>query len=521
MYVLPALTKLGLKLANRTAHICASLVYATVEGFSFLLSPYGLGVVLSGEIVGYARKAGVGTVIAVAVKSAVLCVGARALHALSLEFQRHLYSREDDSSLEDAVPESIWDWQPPANDSLYSGTWQILKEMVLTLQKLQEAYPEVEQLLKRPELQPGELAPRLYYYYKAQESLPHPDLDVLEEGGEVENDDLSLLVYYREYAMFAYDKTEDSALSESLSHSGYSLITARYKPDLQSGSPAFYLAITDETERQGGRELLLCIRGTYSAEDVFTDMFANGTAFGREGSAHAGMTKAASFLFNKFQALFNSFTGDGHKVVLVGHSLGAGVASLLALKMLEEGLNPLLFKAIAFEPPCCMDRSLASTCTKHNIVLSIVNRDDMVPRLAITPFLNLLKDLVSFDWRKAQEESSCQAPIMLRMVTALLQASKEAKVSRQADNADLSKTSIQDYDPVVPGKIVYISPGETSSQMEEGSEQSTGSDFIQVEKYVRRVIQHDSHVLSRMRLTPNMIHDHFIDTNEFVNILQS
>lgn len=520
MYVLPALTKLGLKLANRTAHICASLVYATVEGFSFLLSPYGLGVVLSGEIVGYARKAGIGTVIAVAVKGAVLTVAARALHALSLEFQRHLNSREDDSLLEGAVPESIWDWQPPANDSLSSGTWQILKEMVLTLQKLREAYPEVEQLLKLPELQPGELAPRLYYYYNAQSNLPHPDLD-LEEGGEVEHDDLLLLVRYRSFAMFAYDKTEDSALSESLSYSGYSLITARYKPDLQSGSPAFYLAITDETERQGGRELLLCIRGTYSAEDVFTDFFANGTAFGREGSAHAGMTKAASFLFNKFQSLFHSFSGDGHNIILVGHSLGAGIASLLALKMLEEGLNPLLFKAIAFEPPSCMDRSLASTCSKHNIVLSVVNRDDMVPRLAITPFLNLLKDLVSFDWRKVQEESSVEAPIMLRMITALLQASKETEASRQARNAEISKTSIQDYDPVVPGKIIYISPGDMSSQMEEGSEQSTGSDFIQVEKYVRRVIQHDSHVLSRMRLTPNMIHDHFIDTNEFINVLQS
>eukprot|EP00890_Picochlorum_soloecismus_P005738 jgi/Picsp_1/6165/NSC_03519-R1_protein len=520
MYVLPALTKLGLKLANRTAHICASLVYATVEGFSFLLSPYGLGVVLSGEIVGYARKAGVGTVIAVAVKGAILCIVGRALHALSLEFQRHLNSTEDDSLLKDTVSESIWDWQPPENDSLSSGTWQILKEMVLTLQKLREAYPEVEQLLKLPELQPGELAPRLYYYYSAQESLPHPDLDVLEEGFEVETGDLFLLVKYREYAMFAYDKTEDSDLSESLSQFGYSLITARYRPDLQSGSPAFYLAITDGTEgKGGGRELLLCIRGTYSAEDVFTDLFANGTAFGRDGSAHAGMTKAASFLFNKFQALFNSFTGDGHKIVIVGHSLGAGIASLLALKLLEEGLDPSLFKAIAFEPPCCMDKNLAFTCSRQNIVLSVVNRDDMVPRLAITPFLNLLKDLVSFDWRKAQEETSAQAPIILRMVTALLQASKET--NRQTDNTDISKTSIQDYDPVVPGKIVYISPGEMSSQMEEGSEPSTGSDFIQVEKYVRRVIPHDSPVLSRMRLTPHMIHDHFIDTNEFINILQS
>jgi len=520
MYVLPALTKLGLKLANRTAHICASLVYATVEGFSFLLSPYGLGVVLSAEIVGYARKAGVGTVITVAINGAVLCIVGRAVHALSLELQRHLNSTEDNSSVEDGVPESIWDWQPPANDSLSSGTWQILKEMVMTLQKLREAYPEVEQMLKLPELQPGELAPRLYYYYSAQESLPHPDLDVLEEGGEVDAGDLFLLVKYREFAMFAYDKTEDSVLSESLSQSGYSLITARYKPDLQSGSPAFYLAITDGTEGSC-RELLLCIRGTYSAEDVLTDLFANGTAFGREGSAHAGMTKAASFLFNKFQALFHSFSLDGHKIVLVGHSLGAGIASLLALKMLEEGLDPSLFKAISFEPPCCMDKNLAFTCSTQNIVLSVVNRDDMVPRLAITPFLNLLKDLVSFDWRKAEEETSAQAPIMLRMITALLQASKETNASRQSDDAEMSETSIQDYDPVVPGTIVYISPGETSSHLDEGSEPSTGSDFIQVEKYVRRVIQHDSPVLSRMRLTPHMIHDHFIDTNEFINILQS
>lgn len=44
-------------------------------------------------------------------------------------------------------------------------------------------------------------------------------------------------------------------------------------------------------------------------------------------------------------------------MTLTGHSLGAGVTSLLAALLKEKGLKRL--KCYAFEPPACMDRSLA------------------------------------------------------------------------------------------------------------------------------------------------------------------
>lgn len=50
----------------------------------------------------------------------------------------------------------------------------------------------------------------------------------------------------------------------------------------------------------------------------------------------------------------------GWQVTLTGHSLGAGVASLLACLLKEEGVRQL--RCYAFEPPAVMGRHLAESC---------------------------------------------------------------------------------------------------------------------------------------------------------------
>jgi pimeloyl-ACP methyl ester carboxylesterase len=51
---------------------------------------------------------------------------------------------------------------------------------------------------------------------------------------------------------------------------------------------------------------------------------------------HSGMGESAGALFNRLQHLATSFAASGHKVVLVGHSLGAGVVALLAWLLRER-----------------------------------------------------------------------------------------------------------------------------------------------------------------------------------------
>ena len=70
--------------------------------------------------------------------------------------------------------------------------------------------------------------------------------------------------------------------------------------------------------------------------------------------------------------------GEAFTVTLVGHSLGAGVASLLALLWRDEFRG---LKCYAYGCPCVGSPALCKALEPH--VTSILHGDDLVPRLSI------------------------------------------------------------------------------------------------------------------------------------------
>ena len=71
---------------------------------------------------------------------------------------------------------------------------------------------------------------------------------------------------------------------------------------------------------------------------------------------------------------------EEYQLTLVGHSLGAGAASLLAMMLRANGITNL--RCYAFAPPMCCEPDLASSCS--DFVTSIVYRDDIISRYAHT-----------------------------------------------------------------------------------------------------------------------------------------
>ncbi|KAI8111811.1 hypothetical protein M9435_004310 [Picochlorum sp. BPE23] len=474
-------------LTRKATHLIAGVVYAGIEGFAFLLSPYGLSTVIGSEIIAFSIQSPA-RARNVAVSSTLLVIAARALHVAYLSIR----CSKKQPSVDNDVLESIWDWNPPGDDALSSNTWTILKELVLTMRSLRDAYPEVEEYLSRPEFAAMEMAPRLYYYFKKEEKLNRAPL-AAKEMQEASKEDVAALQQYRDFACFAYDYTNDDALSKALEDKGYSLIGAKYKPELMpSGSPAFFLAANN-----ADRELMLCIRGTFSAEDVFTDLFANGASFGEEGTAHTGMLRASEYCAKRFSTLFQNFVSDSahNSIVLLGHSLGAGVAALLCLKLMDQGIDSSRLRCYAYEPPACMAENLAKKLS--SVTLSLVHNDDIVPRLAVTPFLNLLKDLSDFDWRLETKDDE-NMPVLLRMFTSLVQAPDDNTAPEDVQKPVQKQQNVSDYDPVVPGRVVYLSPG--------------GNPLV---------IDGTSPILRNTRLSSSMVMDHFIDTETFTNALFS
>ena len=88
---------------------------------------------------------------------------------------------------------------------------------------------------------------------------------------------------------------------------GLALLFAQYEPDIAAGCPAYYLAASEERH-----ELVLAVRGTYSASDVFTDLLATGTKFdGGSLHCHVGMGKAATLLESKYLSIIRPLFAQG------------------------------------------------------------------------------------------------------------------------------------------------------------------------------------------------------------------
>uniref|UniRef100_A0A8C4JTZ9 sn-1-specific diacylglycerol lipase n=1 Tax=Dromaius novaehollandiae TaxID=8790 RepID=A0A8C4JTZ9_DRONO len=129
----------------------------------------------------------------------------------------------------------------------------------------------------------------------------------------------------------------------------------------------FFVALDHKKEA-----IVVAVRGTLSFEDILTDLSADCEDLTLE------------------DVLENGFVHKEYKLVIVGHSLGGGTASILAV-MLRNSFPTL--KCYAFSPPGgLLSKSLADY-TKHFIVSVIVGKD-LVARLSMPNMEDLKRRIV-------------------------------------------------------------------------------------------------------------------------------
>ncbi|KFO03585.1 Sn1-specific diacylglycerol lipase beta, partial [Balearica regulorum gibbericeps] len=285
----------------------------------------------------------------------------------------------------------------------------------------------------------------------------------------------------------------------------------------------FFVALDHKKEA-----IVVAVRGTLSFEDILTDLSADCEDLTLEdvlenGFVHKGITQAANYIYRKLindGILNQAFTiAPEYKLVIVGHSLGGGTASILAI-MLRNSFPTL--RCYAFSPPGgLLSKSLADY-TKHFIVSVIVGKD-LVARLSMPNMEDLKRRIVRI-------VANCNRPkyqILLRgcwyevfggdpdnfpteldgrnqdALTQPLLAEESLMVRRSPSYSALEDESHLNSPPqyprlYLPGKIIHI--------VEESSSRKLCSSDI---KYMAR--WSNETVFSSILISPKMITDHMPD----------
>ncbi|XP_008313273.1 sn1-specific diacylglycerol lipase beta [Cynoglossus semilaevis] len=145
----------------------------------------------------------------------------------------------------------------------------------------------------------------------------------------------------------------------------------------------FYVALDHKQEA-----IVVAVRGTLSLKDVLTDLSADCENLPIEGVtgacyAHKGISQAATYLYKKLVndgILNQAFTvAPEYRLVITGHSLGAGTAAVLAI-LLRSSFPSL--QCYSFSPPGgLLSKALADY--SKDFVVSVILGKDLVPRLSI------------------------------------------------------------------------------------------------------------------------------------------
>lgn len=118
-----------------------------------------------------------------------------------------------------------------------------------------------------------------------------------------------------------------------------------------------------------------------AVRDTIIDLNAKYSPF-KCGFTHGGILASAEKKYKKCVPLIlKSFERyPNYKLIICGHSLGAGMATLLALMWNDEYSIPM--HCYAFAPPCILSLDLALKC--RPFVTTVIVNDDIIPRLSFS-----------------------------------------------------------------------------------------------------------------------------------------
>ncbi|EED91857.1 predicted protein [Thalassiosira pseudonana CCMP1335] len=294
-------------------------------------------------------------------------------------------------------------------------------------------------------------------------------------GSSVPNNALTGLDEMFELADLAYDEhLSGKPMKEVLSEMNYDLL----KHDTTSvpGYLGHYVAISSNASNE--KTAIIGVKGTSNFEDFLTDMCANAVEYNittnpfydkSDGNytlrCHEGVFISSKRLADDVLPLVHLLLASGYNLRVVGHSLGAGCATILALflrskipSLREDGRK---LQVWAFASPPILDLESAIACSPF--VTTVVNNCDVVPRANVAPLAVTARLLRSVNNRLKERNLDFTN---FQTTFAFLNKIREGIDGDMLMSADevvselergIEKVDLKDKDHLyVPGKVVVL-----------------------------------------------------------------
>uniref|UniRef100_A0A803LFE0 Fungal lipase-type domain-containing protein n=1 Tax=Chenopodium quinoa TaxID=63459 RepID=A0A803LFE0_CHEQI len=241
----------------------------------------------------------------------------------------------------------------------------------------------------------------LYLVYLRQASAA-PLVDV--KGVQITSESVVQdLIYHLELARGSYRDTPAGLARQSMLRESNILKFIRNSSVMR---PGYYIGIDPRRKL-----VILGIRGTHTVYDLVTDIVStsDGDVTFEGYSTHFGTAEAARWFLNHEMGTIKKclHKHEGFRLRLVGHSLGASTASLLAMMLRQKsatelGFDPSTVTAVGIATPPCVSKELAESCCDYvsTVVMQvgIYEYDDVVPRLSVASLARLRNEIIQTDW---------------------------------------------------------------------------------------------------------------------------
>jgi len=249
-------------------------------------------------------------------------------------------------------------------------------------------------------LEVGHLFPTsLFYYLEHEDQVKNPSwkrrMHRFFSGIDIRkvtflNDQLYL-------ASLAYADTIDD-VKQGLRDAAEELELVYCETEGHPGKPAYFVALKkNQSIWNSELEVVIAVRGTKTFTDIMTDCLLDSAPY-QGGKAHNGILTSGKYIAKKtlplLQKLRKIAKKRSVKLTLVGHSLGAGAASIAGME-LQKNRN-LSVQVVGFGCPSLLSEDLSKSTSSY--ITTVIADDDIVPRMSAATVGNVLLDIMEYDW---------------------------------------------------------------------------------------------------------------------------